>query len=198
MNVRELIKNRLKSEKVACCAPLGVQHATIANFAATSNATSVQPIRCESSKTGVPGATDTATTLQLDELHRSKKTPAKVALKLKVAKGAVLINPGELACTWALRFADPTNQPTYYVTVPPTTRAEVVQRFEGQGLIKCEVDQGCQSCRHSSRLRTGGDLWCGQANMRDELKPAYGKHHPARLCPNDLGASCLWFETAQA
>lgn len=50
----------------------------------------------------------------------------------------------------------------------------------------------CQVCRLA--LTPGiGNRYCG--GPRPDLAPAYGRNHPARRLPPDLGRACAWFDS---
>ena len=47
---------------------------------------------------------------------------------------------------------------------------------------------GCSTCRHRKRPGRAEPGYCGGG--RDDLRDAYGRHHPLRKLPDDDGATC--------
>jgi hypothetical protein len=199
MNLKKALDQRLNQPVVACCVPLGVQHATNSAFDATTDATIMQQTGANPIKTEVLNATRGATSTQQSCCVAPQKDSIFVALKKRVAPTVADLKPEQLAqqsCTWRLYFADPKHPLTHYVCVPPTTRAAVIAKFSDQGLTACNVDQSCKTCGWCiGQALVGSPAWCSSPKRRAELKPVYGVDHPAREAPCDFGATCEQYTT---
>jgi hypothetical protein len=199
MNLKKALAERLHQPVVACCVPLGVQHATNSAFDATADATTTQKTGANPIKTEVLAATSDATTMQQSCCIAPQKDSVFVALKKRVAPTVAEQKPEQLAqqsCTWRLHFADPMHTLTHYVCVPATTRANVIAKFSDQGLTACNVDQNCKSCGwRIGQALAGAPVWCTNPKIKNSLKPVYGVLHPAREPPSNLGATCEHYTT---